>query len=68
MRGSDGRARMLEGDDMSLAQHEVLPDQEIRVVRAANVPDDDYASLFEGGGGGEDCGRAEPTTLPCMWV
>jgi hypothetical protein len=58
VRGPDGRPRLLEGDGMSLAQHEVLPDQEIRVVRTANVADDDYASLFEGGGGGEGAGLA----------
>ncbi|GLI70002.1 hypothetical protein VaNZ11_014736, partial [Volvox africanus] len=41
VRGEGGLPRLLEGDDLSLAQHEVVPDEEIRVVRRNVVDDDD---------------------------
>ncbi|GIL82023.1 hypothetical protein Vretimale_1532 [Volvox reticuliferus] len=41
VRGEGGLPRRLEGDDLSLAQHEVVPGEEIRVVRRNVVNDDD---------------------------
>ncbi|EFJ43553.1 flagellar-specific protein Ssa14 [Volvox carteri f. nagariensis] len=41
VRGEGGCPRLLEGDDLSLAQHEVLPGEEVRVVRRNVVHDDD---------------------------
>lgn len=40
-RGEGNCPRLLEGDALSLAQHEVLPGDEIRVVRQGVVDDDD---------------------------
>lgn len=40
-------------------QLEVLADEELRLVDANEVSNDDYASVFDGvpGGGGGECGR-----------
>jgi hypothetical protein len=35
-------------------QLEIFPDEEIRVVNANQVPDDDYASVFDGVAGRQD--------------
>jgi hypothetical protein len=50
VRGDGSSARLLEGDDLSLAQHEVLPGEEIRVVRQSIVDDDDVVDLLGGEG------------------
>ncbi|KAG2444722.1 hypothetical protein HXX76_001466 [Chlamydomonas incerta] len=47
VRGDDGSPRQLQGDELSLAQHEVLPGAELRLVRLRLVDDDDdVAGLF----------------------
>jgi hypothetical protein len=42
-------------------QLEVFPDEEIRVVNANQVPDDDYASVFDG-----VAGASAPTRVACL--
>ncbi|KAG2448999.1 hypothetical protein HYH02_005753 [Chlamydomonas schloesseri] len=49
VRGDDGLPRQLDGDELSLAQHEVLPGAELRLVQLRLVDDDDdVAGLFAG--------------------
>ncbi|KAG2495617.1 hypothetical protein HYH03_006217 [Edaphochlamys debaryana] len=52
VRGPGNAPRALDGDDLSLAQHEVLPGTELRLVRGTVVDDDaDLADLLGDGGG-----------------
>eukprot|EP00775_Hariotina_reticulata_P004098 gene4098-4345_t len=44
---------LLDGDDKTLAQLELLPDEEVRVVDMKVVPNDDYASVFDGANAGK---------------
>ncbi len=37
-------------DEISLAQAEIFPDEEIRIVNSGEVPDDEFESLFDAAG------------------
>ncbi len=61
MRGEGGCPRELQADELSLAQHEVLPGQELRLVRGAGgEDDDDVAGLLGEGAVGLRCVGGSP--------